>query len=468
MSTTSFLEVRAPFTGEVLETLATANAVMVEQALSDAAELFADRQQWLTITERIAILERAVALMQQDAEYLAVEAAREGGKPLADSRIEMTRCIDSVSLCVQTLRSGRSSAPTMGINAASQHRACIMRQEPIGVVVAVSAFNHPLNLIAHQIAPAIATGCPVIVKPAQDTPLSCLRLVQIFHKAGLPEAWCQCIIPESRVLSQALVTDKRIAFFSFIGSAKVGWYLRSQLAAGTRCALEHGGVAPAIIAEDADLDAAFAGLMKGSFYHAGQVCVSVQRIFAHVDIVRPLAERLAKAAQLLRVGDPVNENTDIGPLIRAGEIERVHRWVQEDITTGAELLCGGHSLPNQCYAPTVLYDPSADSHVSTQEVFGPVVAVYPFSDIDEVINMANSLDVAFQASVYTQNINTSIYVAEKLAASAVMINDHTAFRVDWMPFAGLRHSGLGVGGIPYTMHDMQIEKMIVLHSKALA
>ncbi|MDX8376397.1 MAG: aldehyde dehydrogenase family protein [Mariprofundales bacterium] len=468
MSTTSFLEVRAPFTGEVLETLATANAVMVEQALSDAAELFADRQQWLTITERIAILERAVALMQQDAEYLAVEAAREGGKPLADSRIEMTRCIDSVSLCVQTLRSGRSSAPTMGINAASQHRACIMRQEPIGVVVAVSAFNHPLNLIAHQVAPAIATGCPVIVKPAQDTPLSCLRLVQIFHKAGLPEAWCQCIIPESRELSQALVTDKRVAFFSFIGSAKVGWYLRSQLAAGTRCALEHGGIAPVIIAEDADLDAAFAGLMKGSFYHAGQVCVSVQRIFAHIDIARPLAERLAKAASLLRVGNPVHEDTDIGPLIRAGEVERVHRWVQEDITTGAELLCGGHSLPNQCYAPTVLYDPPADSHVSTQEVFGPVVAVYPFSDIDEVINMANSLDVAFQASVYTQNINTSIYVAEKLAASAVMINDHTAFRVDWMPFAGLRHSGLGVGGIPYTMHDMQIEKMIVLHSKALA
>jgi acyl-CoA reductase-like NAD-dependent aldehyde dehydrogenase len=462
------LQVRAPYDNSLIATVATANTEAVEQALQNAAGLFADRDSWLPVPERIGILERAIELMQDQAEELAIGAAREGGKPLVDSHIEMARCIDSIRICINTLRTDSGGAPPMGLNTASQQHLALMCKEPIGVVVAVSAFNHPLNLIAHQVGPAIATGCPVIVKAAKDTPLSCARLVRIFHQAGLSEAWCQFVIPESHALAEALVTDDRVAFFSFIGSAKTGWYLRSKLAAGTRCALEHGGVAPVIIAADADLDMALPGLVKGGFYHAGQVCVSVQRIFAHASIARELAERMAASAQGLIVGDPVAEETEVGPLIRDYEVERVKTWVEEAVATGAELLCGGQVLDHQCYAPTVLFNPPADVNVSTAEVFGPVVCIYPFGKMDEAIAAANGLDVAFQASVYSRNIDTALCTASRLAASAVMINEHTAFRVDWMPFAGLKQSGLGVGGIPYTMHDMQISKMIVVRSEGIS
>ena len=461
------LEVTSPFDDQIIATVETAGSDNVNQVLEIARLLFADRENWLPVPQRIAILERAIAIMQEQAEELALGAAHEGGKPLLDSKIEMARCIDSIRICVDTLRNEVCRPVPMGINPVSQHRLTIMTKEPIGVVVAVSAFNHPLNLIAHQVGPAIATGCPVIVKPAAKTPLSCFRLVDIFHKAGLPREWCQVILPQNRQLTESLVTDPRVAFFSFIGHDKVGWYLRSKLSPGTRCALEHGGVAPVIMAADANLDIAIPALAKGGFYHAGQVCVSVQRVYAHESIARDVADKLVDVAKEMIVGDPLSEQTEVGPLIQPTEVVRVTSWVQQAVDNGAELLCGGHSLPGNCYAPTVLFNPPPDSKVSTAEIFGPVVCVYPFKDLDQAVNAANALDVAFQASVYSDNIDTAMYLSGRLAASAVMINEHTAFRVDWMPFAGLRHSGLGTGGIPYTMADMQVEKMIVITSKGI-
>lgn len=463
----SYIEVTSPYDDHLIATVEAAEQVDVDQALTAAKALFDDRDNWLPVAERIAILERAVALMESDAEALASGSAEEGGKPLIDSQVEMVRCIDSIRLCADTLRHDVPKPVPMSINAASQHRFTIMNKEPIGVVVAVSAFNHPLNLIAHQVGPAIAAGCPVIVKPAENTPLSCFRLVEIFHKAGLPEAWCQVLLPKDHTIAEALVTDPRVAFFSFIGSAKVGWYLRSKLAPGTRCALEHGGVAPVIVTNKADIDLAIPALAKGGFYHAGQVCVSVQRIFVESSMVNEVAEKLTAAAQQMTVGDPLSAQTEVGPLIRHGEVERVASWVQEAVDAGAQLLCGGEILANHCYTPTVLLNPPKDSKVSQAEIFGPVVCIYSYDDVDDAIAEANSLDVAFQASLYSQDINEAMYISDRLAASAVMINEHTAFRVDWMPFAGLRHSGLGTGGVPYTLEDMQIEKMIVLTSKAI-
>jgi len=462
------LEVKSPYDDHLIATVATANAVAVESALSCASRLFANRGGWIPVDQRIATLERMVELLKEQAEALALGAALEGGKPLVDSRIEMARCIDSIRICIDTLRTDAPHSPVMGINVASKNRLALMQKEPIGVVVAVSAFNHPLNLIAHQVGPAIAAGCPVIVKPAGDTPLSCLRLVGLFHQAGVPEGWLQCVVPESRQLAERLVTDARVGFFSFIGSAKVGWSLRSKLAAGTRCALEHGGVAPVIVCKNADIKQALPGLMKGAFYHAGQVCVSVQRVFAHASIARELADKMAKQAKTLVVGDPVSDATEVGPLIRPREVERVDLWVKEAVAAGAKLLCGGDKLNYHCYAPTVLFNPQHDATVSTREVFGPVVCIYPFTELDAAIDEANSLDVAFQASVYSRDIDTALGIANRLDASAVMINDHTAFRVDWMPFAGLKHSGLGVGGIPFAIRDMQIEKMTVIHSDGIA
>lgn len=459
--------VNAPWDLSDIGMVPTIDSKGAETALQTAYNVFRDKKQWLKPEQRIAILGKAASIMSERFEQLALEAAAEGGKPLLDSRVEVARAIDGVRNSVECLRGESGREIPMNINPASANRLAFTRKEPIGVVMSVSAFNHPLNLIVHQVAPAIATGCPVIVKPAEDTPLSCFRFVQILREAGLPESHCQAVMTSDLNVASQLVTDPRVAFFSFIGSAKVGWMLRSQLAAGTRCALEHGGAAPVIIAEDADLDATLPLIAKGGFYHAGQVCVSVQRVFAHKSIAREVAERMVEATTKMAIGDPTLESTDIGPLIRPREVDRVGDWVSEAISEGAECLVGGEKNSATSYRSTVLFEPKSESKVSQLEIFGPVMCVYKYADIDEAIARANSLDVAFQASVLTRDIDTAMHCYSQLDASAVMVNDHTAYRVDWMPFAGLRQSGLGVGGIPYTFEDMQIEKMMVLRSKAL-
>jgi acyl-CoA reductase-like NAD-dependent aldehyde dehydrogenase len=461
------LNVYAPWDNALIGEVKAADGAAVEKALETAYALFRDRNGWLHPSQRIEVLEKAAAIMASRADELAVEAAREGGKPLVDSRIEVARAIDSVKSCIETLRTHGGREIPMNLNAASTGKIAMTRREPIGVVAALSAFNHPLNLIAHQVGPAVATGCPVIVKPAGDTPLSCMRFVEILHQAGLPGEWCQALVVKDRSLAEKLASDERVGFLSFIGSANVGWMLRSKLAPGTRCALEHGGVAPVIVAADADLDAAVPALAKGGFYHAGQVCVSVQRIFAHTSIAQELTERLADAARAQKIGDPTLPDTEVGPLIRHREVDRIAQWVREAVDGGAELIAGGERVSEACFQCTVLYDPPVDAKVSTREVFGPVINIYPYGEMDDAIARANSLPYAFQAAVFTQNIDTAMRGFSRLDAAAVMINEHPAFRVDWMPFAGLKHSGYGTGGIEHTMRDMQVEKMMVVKSEGL-
>jgi acyl-CoA reductase-like NAD-dependent aldehyde dehydrogenase len=460
-------EVHAPFDGAPIATVEQANETAAEKAFATAYALFRNRDAWLPPAKRIAVLEKTAAIMQSRRDELALEAAREGGKPLMDSRVEADRAIDGVKICIERLRTQAGEEIPMNLNAASANRLAFTRFEPIGVVLAYSAFNHPLNLIVHQVGPAIAAGCPVIVKPAKATPLSCFRFVGILREAGLPAEWCQAMITSEQKLATKLVGDRRLGFFSFIGSGEVGWDLRSKLAPGARCSLEHGGVAPAIVAADADLDAALPLLCKGGFYHAGQVCVSVQRIFADRKIASVLADRLAQLAIKLKVGDPTLPETEVGPLIRESEIRRVDDWVQEAADRGAKVLCGAKAVGKRCYAPTVLLDPPDDCRVSTHEVFAPVVCVYSCDNLDDGIARANALPYAFQAAVFTRDLDTALRATRRLDAAAVMVNDHTAFRVDWMPFAGLRESGHGVGGIPYTMHEMQIKKLVVIKSREL-
>jgi acyl-CoA reductase-like NAD-dependent aldehyde dehydrogenase len=460
-------EVCSPFDGSRLATVEQVEASGVECALATADRLFNDRDGWLPPAQRMVILRQAAVLMQGRREELAREAAREGGKPLKDSLVEVDRAIDGVALCATELQIQAGREIPMNRNAASAGRLALTQYEPIGPVLAFSAFNHPLNMIVHQVGPAVAAGCPVIVKPAAAAPLSGFRFVQILRQAGLPEPWCQPLLLTDHSLAERMVADPRIGYFSFVGSGRVGWALRSRLAPGTRCGLEHGGVAPVVVAPDADLDDALPLVAKGGFYHAGQVCVSVQRVFAHRQIARSLAERLAELARGLQVGDPTLPETDVGPLIRRREVERVDRWVQEAVGQGASLLSGGKPLSATCYDPTVLLDPPEDARVMTEEVFGPVVCVAACDDLDEAIARSNRLRFAFQAAVFTRDLDTALRCCRRLSASTVMVNDHTAFRVDWMPFAGLKESGLGVGGIPYTMEEMQIKKLIVIRSKEL-
>lgn len=461
------IKINAPFDGTLLAELPASTDEQIEQALTTAYALYRDRKGWLKKAQRIQILKKAAEIITGRREELARLVAQECGKPYKDALIEVDRGVDCLHICVEEIRTKAGNVIPMDLNATSAGRIAFTQHEPIGVVVGVSAFNHPFNLVVHQAAPAIAVGAPVIIKPAAKTPLSGYAFIEILHEAGLPKDWAQIVLPASNEQVGKLVADSRVGFFSFIGSAAVGWMLRSKLAPGTRCALEHGGVAPVIVAHDADLPMAIPRLARGGFWHAGQACVSVQRVFADRRVSREVADRLAAAAEKMIVGDPVLETTDIGPIISHQENDRIHQWVQEAVAQGAELICGGKKLSDSTYAPTVLLNPADDSHVMRKEVFGPVICVSSFDDIDQALAEANSLDFSFQAAVFTQNLDTAMHCYTHLDGTAVMVNENTLFRVDWMPFAGARNSGHGVGGIPYTMHEMQIEKMMVWRSDAL-
>jgi acyl-CoA reductase-like NAD-dependent aldehyde dehydrogenase len=460
------LKVYSPFDQNLLDEIPLSDKKDVEKALRKATSLFADRSKWIPAHERIGILEKVGQLMRKDMEELTQTATSEGGKPYQDSKVEVTRAINGVKIAAEEIGRLTGKQIPMGLTQASVNRIAFTTREPIGVVAAISAFNHPLNLIVHQTVTAFAAGCPVIIKPASTTPLTCLAFAEILYKAGVPKDWVQVLVMDNES-SELLVTDKRVNYLTFIGSAKVGWYLKSKLAPGTRCALEHGGAAPVIVEADADFKEMVPALVKGGFYHAGQVCVSVQKVFAHESIARQLAEEIAKSASQLLTGDPLDKNTEVGPLILPKEVDRVEEWVQEAKNNGAEILCGGKRISATCYEPTVLWNPPQDAKVSKEEIFGPVVCVYPYSNREEAIKLANSLEYHFQAAVFTKNIDIAFETVQKLNATAVMVNDHTAFRVDWMPFGGRDASGEGLGGIPYTMHEMTREKLMVIKSSLL-
>lgn len=463
---TKRLKINSPYDGHLITEIDLDDADRIENALATAHQLAKSRDKILPAHQRIEILEKTADLVQAKAEEFARQSSEEGGKPLIDSRIELARAVQGIREAAQSISQLTGHEIPMNLTPSSMNRMALTTREPIGVVAAISAFNHPFNLIVHQVIPAIAVGCPVIVKPARATPLSCLNLVKCLYEAGLPEEWCQAIVCESS-LAEKLVTDPRVAFFSFIGSGAVGWKLRSKLAPGTRCALEHGGAAPVIVDHDADIEDALPLLAKGGFYHAGQVCVSVQKVFVHESLVNNFSKELVKLAEKLVVGDPTDEKTEVGPLIQEAEVDRVDQWVNEAKEAGAKILTGGKKIGTTCYAPTVILNPSDEATVSTHEIFGPVINIYSFKDRLEAIERANLTPFSFQASVFSQNIDTALDTAKRINAAAVMINDHTAFRVDWMPFGGRKASGLGVGGILPTMIEMTEEKLLVFRSKPI-
>ncbi|SFW55360.1 Acyl-CoA reductase [Sinomicrobium oceani] len=460
------VKIASPYDLSVIKELNLMDRNELEKAIQTAQHLFENQSLWIPAYKRMEILEKAASLMSDRVEELIHLALSEGGKPYQDSKAEVLRAIKGVKLAAEHISQIKGEQIPMALMESAQNRLAFTTKEPIGIVAAISAFNHPLNLAVHQIATAFAAGCPVIFKPALTTPMSGIALAEIFKDAGAPEGWIQVVLCE-RDLAEALVTDSRIHFFSFIGSAKVGWYLHSKLSPGTRSALEHGGAAPVIVEQDADFGEMIPDLVKGGFYHAGQVCVSVQRVYVHEGIIENFIKKFVTEANQLTVGDPADAATDVGPLILPKEVDRVAEWVNEAIVEGAQLLTGGKRISETLYQPTVLLNPSEKSKVSTNEIFGPVVCIYTYTDRDEAINRANALDVHFQAAVFTKNIDIAMDTVKKLNATAVMVNDHTAFRVDWMPFGGRDTSGIGMGGISYTINEMMREKMTVIKSKYL-
>ena len=412
------LKVRSPYDGHLIKEVDLDDETRIEQALTTAEEL--EQKKPLPIPERISILNKTADLVEAKAEEFARQSAEEGGKPLIDSRIELTRAVQGIREAANSIGQLTGHEIPMNLTPSSMNRMAFTTREPIGIVAAISAFNHPFNLIVHQVIPGVAVGCPVIVKPARTTPLSCLNLVNCLYEAGLPKEWVQVIICKGSQ-AEKFATDPRVSFLTFIGSGEVGWGLRSKLAEGARCALEHGGAAPVIVEPDADIDDALPLLAKGGFYHAGQVCVSVQRIFVHEDIVESFSSKLVAIAKNLVVGDPTDEKTEVGPLIEEGEVDRIHNWVEEAKAAGGKILTGGNKIGKTCYEPTVILNPPYDINVSQCEIFGPVINIYSYKNRNEAIKFANDVPFSFQAAVFTNDIDAALESAKELNLSLIHI-----------------------------------------------
>ncbi len=462
----STIEVTSPFDGKVVGNVKFSTFEEVEEVIDLAHKTFLDTANWLPRYKRVEILENVMKIMSSQVEELTILCASEGGKPYIDSKVEIQRAINGIKIAIEHLSVYEGKEIAMGHTISSANRMAYTFKEPIGVVAAISAFNHPFNLAVHQVIPALAVGCPVIIRPATQTPMSAIRLIEILEEAGLPKGWAQAVVCD-RKGGELLATSPKTNFLTFIGSGPVGWYLNSKVSPGTRVALEHGGVAPVIVEKDADITELIPSIGKGGFYHAGQVCVSVQRVYVQEEICDEVATKLSEYASKLVVGDQLDPKTEVGPLINHDEVNRVEEWVNDAVAKGAKILVGGKRIGNSCFEPTVILNPSDDAIVSNKEVFGPVVCIYSYKTLDEAIAKANSLEVSFQAAVFTKNLDVALKAVKRLNATAVMVNDHTAFRVDWMPFGGARVSGLGMGGIPHSMEEMSNEKMMVIKSSVL-
>jgi acyl-CoA reductase-like NAD-dependent aldehyde dehydrogenase len=377
--------------------------------------------------------------------------------------VEANRAVQSIQSTIAALYEWHGTEIPMGLTAGTSERWAMTRREPRGLVLAISAFNHPLNLVVHQVIPALAVGCPVLIKPSLKTPLTCQRFVKLLRDCGLPENWCQLLLIED-ALTEKLAADTRVAVVSFIGSAAVGWKLRRQLAPGSIAILEHGGTAPLVLAEDADLESAIPLMVKGGYYHAGQVCVSVQSVFVPRQSLDAVRERLMSAIRALKTGDPLDPNTDVGPLIRDTEADRVQRWIEEATSGGGRLLVGAERLNANCLTPALVENAPENSAYYKDELFGPGMGLYAYDDLEACLTRINQSRFAFQASIFTQNMARALQFAQKVEASTILVNDHTAFRADWMPFGGRKESGLGVGGILPSMMELSREKLVVLRS----
>lgn len=413
--------------------------------------------------ERARILRKAASELERQHEFLAFVIASEGGKPLKDARIEVGRAISTLELCAEeTLRLPGEVIPMERTAEGKDHLAFTIR-DPIGPVLAISAFNHPLNLIAHQAGCAFASGCSVVLKPASATPISAYFLLKAFEAAGIPSGALRVVNTEVSLVSK-LVSSTEFAFLSFVGSAKVGWELRKQISPGTRIALEHGGQAPAIVRADAEISKAVVSLLKGAFYHAGQVCISTQGIFVHHSRFDEFVTRFKAAASNLITGSATNEETDVGPLIRPSEVERLLKWIKEAESAGANVALGNKvsGLKNQFLNPTILLNVPRECSLMKEEAFGPVVCINSYQNEEELLHFLNEKDYIFEAALFTQDISKAMRIATDMASMTVVINNHTAFRVDQMPFGGHKKAGLGIGGVKYAIEELTRIKQIII------
>ena len=455
------LEVTNPFDGSVVDTVPKADPVDIERALEGAVE-GARQMRRLSGFERYEILHRAAEIMRRQQDDLARTISLEEGKILAESRVEVARATETIQLSAEEAkRLGSELLPLEGSPGAGSRLGFTLRI-PCGVVVAITPFNFPLNLVAHKVGPALAAGNSVIVKPASDTPLSALKLIEILLEAGAPPLAVAGITGLGSAVGEALCSDARVRKITFTGSRDVGEAI-CRLAGLKKVTMELGSNSPLVILPDADLDKVVEATVATGYSNAGQVCISAQRIIAHDQVYSDFIDRLKPRVEALRLGDQLDESTNMGAMIREADAVRVGQWIDEAVTSGARLVCGGNRQGN-LFAPTVVADVEPNMRISCDELFGPAVAVTRAMDIDAAIRLANDSRYGLSAAVFTENLNWAMRFAREVDSGNIHINWGPQWRADLMPYGGLKESGMGKEGPKYAVQEMTELKTVILHN----
>jgi glyceraldehyde-3-phosphate dehydrogenase (NADP+) len=453
------LPVLNPYSGETFARTFLAEKPQVEKALAAAAKTFAETRA-LPAYRRAEICAAAAQKITKRSEDLAKLIAQEAGKPLLDARREVKRAAATFSNAAEEAKRLGGELLPMDLMPGSEGRYGLYRRFPLGPVLGITPFNFPLNLVSHKVAPAIACGCPFILKPSPKTPLTALLLAEILQDAGLPPGSFS-VFPVEDPEVEKLVTDARVKIVSFTGSATVGWKLKG-LVPKKKVLLELGGNAAVVVEPDADLDLAVSRVATGGFGYAGQTCISVQRVYVEESVFKKFVGPLVRKVQALQSGDPMDEKTQVGPLITEEAAKRVETWVKEAVAGGAKILCGG-KRDGSFYEPTVLTDVKPDMKVSCEELFGPVVFVEPYNDYEKALAQVNAGPYGLQAGVFTGSLSKTQKAHETLEVGTVLINEVPTYRVDSMPYGGVKDSGFGREGVKYAIEDYTEPRLLVVN-----
>jgi acyl-CoA reductase-like NAD-dependent aldehyde dehydrogenase len=457
VETGEWVEVSSPYDGSLVARVAKAGAGETRRAVDAAERAMADP---LPAHKRAEILVRVAAALGRRADEAARTISAEAGKPMKAARVEVARAMSTYTMAAVQARTLAGEMVPMDASQAGEGKLAFTIRVPIGVVGAISPFNFPLNLVAHKIAPALAAGCAVVLKPASQTPLSALFLAELEAEAELPPGWLNVLVGPSAEIGDVLVEDERVKLITFTGSGAVGWKLRER-APRKRVNLELGNATPVIVEADADLDEAAAKIAGNAFSFAGQSCISVQRIYVHADVYDEFKERFLPRVDALKVGDPGEEDTDVGPLIAPSERDRVVAWIEQARETGANVLRGGE-LDGDLLLPTVVERPTPDAHLSCDEAFGPVCTIQPYATLDEAIALANGTRYGLQAGIFTGSLQTATRAAAALQFGGVTVNEAPTFRADQMPYGGVKDSGNTREGPAWAVREMTEERLVVV------
>ena len=457
IETGAWLEVRSPYDGSLVGRVAKGGAAEARSAV-DAAERAMSEP--LPAHERAAILDRTARLVDERADEIARTISAEAGKPMKAARIEVGRAQSTFTMAAVEARKLAGDVVPMDASPAGSGKLALTLRVPIGVVGAISPFNFPFNLVAHKVAPALAAGCAVVLKPASQTPLSALLLAELEAEAGLPRGWLNVVCGAASEIGDVLVEDERVALITFTGSAGVGWKLRER-APRKRVNLELGNATPVIVAADADLEDVATRLAANAFSFAGQSCISVQRIYVERSAYDRFLDLFIPRVEALVVGDPADDETDVGPVISSSERDRVLEWIEEARGLGGRILAGGE-LDGELIRPTVVADAPAESKVACEEVFGPLCTVAPYDALDDAIALANGTRYGLQAGIFTSDMKAALRAARELEFGGVTVNEAPTFRADQMPYGGVKDSGNTREGPAYAIREMTEERLVVL------